>query len=423
MAEARSDLTQRREALGLTKTNLARLLEVNRATVHRWESGESTPRPELRSPLARALQLTMQELDQILRGDDGPAKSTMKSSLPAPMVGTVERKEEVDIRVDRREFITGLVATGVSAALPFDSRDAGQSVRALQAAVGRTVRLEQRSQYAALSALLPGVITEAKHTIAATSGLLRQEATRHLVMAQVVKAFIQIKLDQPADAQATATDALMAAQAINDPVLVATVLRCLAETYMRGGTYDLAADLAIEGAGHIARHRAADPQALAVQGAALLTAASACARNGERQSAFELLDAAQRCADGLRHDHIGSVMFGPTNVAIHRVAFEVELDDPIEALRQAEQTKMPSSPAMAERHARYLLDVARAQAQLAQGAEAVSTMLEAESIAAEEIRTHRHSRTVLAGLLDSRQGGVSMELRPLAQRCGALIGS
>ena len=164
-------------------------------------------------------------------------------------------------------------------------------------------------------------------------------------------------------------------------------------------------------------------QALAVQGAALLTAASACARNGERQSAMELLDAANLCADELRHDHIGAVVFGPTNVAIHRVAFEVELDDPIAALRHAEQTRMPSGNAMAERQARYLLDVARAQAQLNQGADAVATMLEAESIAAEEIRTHRHSQTVLAGLLDSRQGGVSMELRPLAQRCGALIGA
>ena len=129
--------------------------------------------------------------------------------------------------------------------------------------------------------------------------------------------------------------------------------------------------------------------------------------------------AAAVCAGELGVDHIGSVVFGSTNVAIHRVAIEVELGDPIEALRQAEGFEVRPRSGLNERQARYLLDVARAQAETGQSAEAVATLLHAESIAPEEIRTHRHSKTVLTGLLQER-GGVSMELRPLAQRCGAL---
>ena len=134
---------------------------------------------------------------------------------------------------------------------------------------------------------------------------------------------------------------------------------------------------------------------------------------------MELLVAAERCADELRFDYIGSVIFGPTNVAIHRVAFEVELGDPVEALRKSEDLVVRPRPGLNERQARYLLDVARAQAAVGQRTEAVATLLQAESIAPEEIRTHRHSRTVVTDLLAGR-GGVSMELRPLAQRCGVL---
>lgn len=334
-------------------------------------------------------------------------------------VGTVGGESEGD-DVQRRQFIAGVVAAGIGAALPRTSPTGQQQIAALDAATNRIVRLEQRSQYAALSALLPGVLTEARRAMDDTNEPIRLQAARYLSTGQVVEAFVLIKADQPVDAQRTATEALTVAQEVNDPVLVGTVLRCLGETYMRGDTHDLAADLAVEGASHIGRNGATDPEAIAVQGAGLLSAASACARAGLRADAMDLLDAAARCADELRHDYIGTVIFGPTNVAIHRVAFEVELGDPVEALRKAEDLVVRPRPGLNERQARYLLDVARAQAQVGQGSAAVATMLQAESIAPEEIRTHRHSRAILSELLSSSSGGVSMDLRPLARRCGVL---
>ena len=98
-------------------------------------------------------------------------------------------------------------------------------------------------------------------------------------MARTVEAFVLVKQDQPHEAQGTAAAAVSVAQEANNPVLVGTTLRCLAETHMRGETYDVAADLAVEGASHIGRHRASDPVAIARPGRR-----TADRRNGVRPS-------------------------------------------------------------------------------------------------------------------------------------------
>ena len=423
MAMRRHELTRRRETLGISSTRLAQMLGISRSTAYRWEVGETDPLPEHRAPLARTLQVSMEDLDRLLRSDQAEprASAVEESNTKTKSLANFGHGQGGKEDMERRQFLGGLVAAGLAAAVPSLAIDPGQSEANLDAVVGRAIRLEQRSQYVALSALLPGVIAEARRSISQTPSIADSGAARSLSMARTVEAFVLVKQDRPAEAQAAATDAVQIAQATADPVLVGTTLRCLAETHMRGATYEVAADLAIEGASHIGRHRATDAAAIAVQGAGLLTAATASARAGERGPAIELLEAAAICADELARDQIGALVFGPTNLAIHRVAVEVELGDPIEALRQADKFRLAPNAALSERQARYLLDVARAQAEVGQASEAVSTLLQAESIGPEEIRTHRHSKTVLSKLL-AQPGGVSMELRPLANRCGVFTG-
>jgi transcriptional regulator with XRE-family HTH domain len=62
----RDSLPARRKALGLTQESLAELLRVERSTVARWEQGSATPRPWYRRRLAEALELTPDELTQLL---------------------------------------------------------------------------------------------------------------------------------------------------------------------------------------------------------------------------------------------------------------------------------------------------------------------------------------------------------------------
>jgi transcriptional regulator with XRE-family HTH domain len=61
-AGRQSALAQRRRSLGLSQEALADKLSVDARTIGRWERGESNPQPWQRAPLARALQLTIDEL-------------------------------------------------------------------------------------------------------------------------------------------------------------------------------------------------------------------------------------------------------------------------------------------------------------------------------------------------------------------------
>jgi hypothetical protein len=108
--------------------------------------------------------------------------------------------------------------------------------------------------------------------------------------------------------------------------------------------------------------------------------------------------------------------FGPTNVALHAVAVAVELGDAGEALDRAE--RIDPSALSAERRARLLIDIARANAQLRRSAEAVAALVEAESLTPEQVRDHRFVREIVRDLLQLAGRRPAAELRSLAQRIG-----
>ncbi len=66
MAAKRVRLAQRRKAMGFSQERLAEHMSVERSTVGRWESAETEPQPWLRPKLARALQVSDDELQALL---------------------------------------------------------------------------------------------------------------------------------------------------------------------------------------------------------------------------------------------------------------------------------------------------------------------------------------------------------------------
>lgn len=78
MAFRRQQLTQRRKAVGFTQESLAEHLGVERSTVIRWEGGDSEPLPSIRPSLARALQVSIDQLSELL--------TTSEDAGPAPAV-------------------------------------------------------------------------------------------------------------------------------------------------------------------------------------------------------------------------------------------------------------------------------------------------------------------------------------------------
>jgi transcriptional regulator with XRE-family HTH domain len=70
----RNLLADRRKAVGLSQDGLAQKLGVERSTVVRWEAGKRAPQPWVRPLLAESLQISGDQLEDLLRpqveGDD-----------------------------------------------------------------------------------------------------------------------------------------------------------------------------------------------------------------------------------------------------------------------------------------------------------------------------------------------------------------
>ena len=66
MSVRRDKLAQRRVAMGFSQESLAERLGVDRTTVGRWETGMGAPLATLRPDLAKALDLTLDELNNLL---------------------------------------------------------------------------------------------------------------------------------------------------------------------------------------------------------------------------------------------------------------------------------------------------------------------------------------------------------------------
>lgn len=72
MAGKRQRLAQRRKASGYTQEQFADALKVDRTTVQRWEKREVDPQPHQRPKIAKLLELTSRELDELLASDSLP---------------------------------------------------------------------------------------------------------------------------------------------------------------------------------------------------------------------------------------------------------------------------------------------------------------------------------------------------------------
>jgi DNA-binding XRE family transcriptional regulator len=129
VALKRLRLIQRRKALGYTQEALAQQLGCERTTVIRWERAETEPQPWLRPRLSEILQLTAQELNDLLADvADVPGERegyTLVTSVPLdfslPAAYTVRIMEGFSARdiASRREALADLaIITGAALLRP-----------------------------------------------------------------------------------------------------------------------------------------------------------------------------------------------------------------------------------------------------------------------------------------------------------------
>lgn len=104
----RSKLVARRRQQGLSQEGLAQALTALRTdgdrrpvattTVAAWEKGASTPRPWWRRPLAQALDVTLDELDELLVTDSSAPTSTTTPPATASLRADVQHVVELSDR-------------------------------------------------------------------------------------------------------------------------------------------------------------------------------------------------------------------------------------------------------------------------------------------------------------------------------------
>jgi len=155
-----------------------------------------------------------------------------------------------------------------------------------------------------------------------------------------------------------------------------------------------------------------EPGLISLTGACALLLAVLESRRGDAEEARRHLKVASALARTLGEDRNDyGTEFGPTNVALHQVAVEVELGNAAEALRLAD--RVDASRLSPERQARFLVDVARAHAQRRTIAPAVAALTEAQQIALGEVSDSRRVRELLDDLEHLAKGRPTPGLRPL----------
>jgi hypothetical protein len=274
------------------------------------------------------------------------------------------------------------------------------------------------SDYGSLAQSLPRLIGLAELAgLHAPDGEQHADASAILSDLYAVASWTMIKADDPGTAWIAATRAMNSAAAAGDCLRASAATRCLAEVHMRAGNLEEAGRVAFLATAHLDAAPDADRrQVLCLRGAAMLSAAAAAARRGDAYEAYTALKAAAAYADEAREDLVTlGTMFGPGNVAIHRVVIPLELGRPEDAVRNIPARSLPLQAQLAERRARFLIDVARSHARSGAPRAAEDALAEAELAAPDEVRHHRLTRELIHDLLP--RSGRTSKIRALASRC------
>ena len=216
--------------------------------------------------------------------------------------------------------------------------------------------------------------------------------------------------------------AMTAAEQSGDPVALASAARAGTHALLAVGRFDEAVDLGDTAAewlkGQISEE---DPAALSVLGMLYLRTAVAAAHRQDRSTSNHLLALASEKARILGHDgNYWHTSFGPTNVALHRVATGLSLDDVSWVIEQG--SRIDSSHMPVERSVAHKIDLARANSYQARDDDALTYLLDAEESAPQLVHHSAVVREVVKAMLRRARASMTREspLGGLAERCRAI---
>jgi len=278
-------------------------------------------------------------------------------------------------------------------------------------------------RYAHTGAVLPDLVSDAERAVRGYDG---DELRRAVAVAGSVYLLARAWLKWVGEhdlALLCAERSLSIAERSNDLAMRGAAAWNMAQALStRGETAEVRAvtDDALRLLADDVRSEHAPPELLSAWGALHLIGMVGAARDDDQADGRRLLAGAGRAAARLGGDRNDFRMaFGPTNVAIHRVAYSVELGHSRTAVRGAAGLDIGRASSV-ERRVSHRLDVAQSRTRLREDVPALRILIEAESESPEQVYYSVTARAMLREMLRRETPSTRPLLRPLAERVGVL---
>jgi transcriptional regulator with XRE-family HTH domain len=266
--------------------------------------------------------------------------------------------------------------------------------------------------YAAVGQMLPDLLLDLH---AASQGPNASEALRMLVGATRSATGTLHYLGFVAECALAAERCRQNAEHLDEPVPLAVSDWTRADAAIAGGSFRRALTLTTRAADDLDRHMEQET-APEVMGMLHLSSSLSVLANRKADDARAHIGAAETIAERTGETGSWEMSFGPTNVGIWRMGFEVSAGQPGRAVETARQVN-PNNVASLGRQTSYYLHLGRALADLrGRDDEAVRTLLVAERRAPQLVRSSVLARETARFLLDRSERGSA--LRGLCERMG-----
>ncbi|MGW1489955.1 helix-turn-helix domain-containing protein [Streptomyces sp. NPDC002402] len=189
-----------------------------------------------------------------------------------------------------------------------------------------------------------------------------------------------------------------AASRASDPLLAAVRQYMRALVYFREGEYTIGQRLIVAGQNTLGQAESSRAR-FAVAGQLHLGAAIIAARAYDHSEVTAHLAEARAYASRVGEaSDVLWLSFGPTNVRVHAVSAHIEMGEFSEALRQAEEVRIPNDWAVS-RASHFYVDRARVQMEAGRTDASLKSLITARRLAPQQTRYHAGARETIRGLV------------------------
>ncbi|MFF3244316.1 helix-turn-helix domain-containing protein [Streptomyces sp. NPDC002870] len=189
-----------------------------------------------------------------------------------------------------------------------------------------------------------------------------------------------------------------AASRASDPLLAAVRQYMRALVYFREGEYSIGQRLIVAGQNTLGQAQPSRER-FAVAGQLHLGASIIAARARDHSEVTAHLAEARAYASRVGEaSDVLWLSFGPTNVRVHALSAHIEMGEFGEALRQAEEVRIPNDWAVS-RASHFYVDRARVQMEAGRTEAALKSLTTARRLAPQQTRYHAGARETIRGLV------------------------